>query len=159
MFSNGGCDQLCTNSNGSFECSCENGFLLDVNGFICNGENIWYKYMKYLSMKYNILDINECSEGLDMCSYNASCTNTEGGYNCSCEYGYHGNGFICNSNIIIILTTVILGRYDMHFSDTDECAEGSDSCDSNAECMDIDGSYYCLCNTGFTGNGSSCTGR
>ena len=43
MFSNGGCDQLCTNSNGSFECSCENGFLLDVNGFICNGENIWYK--------------------------------------------------------------------------------------------------------------------
>ena len=106
MFSNGGCDQVCTNSNGSFECSCEKGFLLDVNRFICNGENIWYKYMKYLSMKYNVLDINECSEGLDMCSYNASCTNTEGGYNCSCEFGYHGDGLICNSNII---TTIISG--------------------------------------------------
>ena len=44
-------------------------------------------------------------------------------------------------------------------SDTDECAEGTDSCDSNAECVNIDGSYYCVCNTRFTGNGTICTGK
>ncbi len=44
-----------------------------------------------------MIDVNECSEGLDTCTYNATCTNTVGGYNCSCDIGYHGDGFTCNS--------------------------------------------------------------
>ena len=43
------------------------------------------------------VDINECSAGTDMCASNSTCTNTEGGYNCSCDTGYHGDGFMCNS--------------------------------------------------------------
>ena len=43
------------------------------------------------------IDIDECEEGLHMCASNATCTNTEGGYNCSCDTGYHGDGFNCNS--------------------------------------------------------------
>ena len=46
---------------------------------------------------WSFIDIDECSAGTDMCASNATCTNTEGGYNCSCDTGYHGDGFTCNS--------------------------------------------------------------
>ena len=49
---------------------------------------------------YPDLDIDECSAGTDMCASNATCTNTEGGYNCSCDSGYHGDGFTCNSKYV-----------------------------------------------------------
>ena len=31
-------------------------------------------------------------------------------------------------------------------------------CDENAECHDTDGSYWCQCRPGFTGDGYNCTG-
>ena len=34
---NGGCSQLCTNTNGSYECSCVLGYELNADGFSCNG--------------------------------------------------------------------------------------------------------------------------
>ena len=34
---NGGCDQNCTNTLGSFFCNCSEGYLLDENGFTCDG--------------------------------------------------------------------------------------------------------------------------
>ena len=46
------------------------------------------------------LDIDECLEGLDMCSPNATCTNTDGEYTCSCDTGYLGDGFLCFSKFI-----------------------------------------------------------
>jgi hypothetical protein len=41
--------------------------------------------------------------------------------------------------------------------DIDECAAGTDNCDTNASCMNTDGSFTCMCNAGFTGDGTSCT--
>ena len=35
--SNGGCEQICTNSVGSFECSCDAGFTLDSDNRNCTG--------------------------------------------------------------------------------------------------------------------------
>ena len=35
--SNGGCEQICTNTYGSFECSCKKGFLLLADDFRCEG--------------------------------------------------------------------------------------------------------------------------
>ena len=35
---NGGCEQMCNNTIGSFHCSCRTGYLLDGNGFNCSGE-------------------------------------------------------------------------------------------------------------------------
>ena len=34
---NGGCAQTCTNSDGSFQCSCNSGFRLSSDGRTCNG--------------------------------------------------------------------------------------------------------------------------
>ena len=35
---NGGCEQTCTNTVGSFECSCDPGYNLASNGLNCNGK-------------------------------------------------------------------------------------------------------------------------
>lgn len=43
--------------------------------------------------------------------------------------------------------------------DIDECATDADSCDANADCTNIDGSYDCACQDGWAGNGFSCTGK
>ena len=42
--SNGGCDQNCTNTVGNFSCSCDSGYDLNVNGFLCDGEKT-YRYI------------------------------------------------------------------------------------------------------------------
>ncbi len=34
---NGGCDQVCTDTDGSFMCSCNSGYLLSEDGVSCNG--------------------------------------------------------------------------------------------------------------------------
>ena len=35
---NGGCNQVCTNTIGSFECSCNTGYELSANPLICVGK-------------------------------------------------------------------------------------------------------------------------
>ena len=42
-------------------------------------------------------DINECLRHLDECDPNAACANTVGGYTCTCNYGYEGDGYTCTS--------------------------------------------------------------
>ena len=58
-----------------------------------------------------------------------------GGFECSCNSGYNGDGFTC--------------------ADSDECA--SSPCDSNATCENTDGGFTCACNSGFSGDGFSCS--
>ncbi|XP_078692028.1 sushi, von Willebrand factor type A, EGF and pentraxin domain-containing protein 1-like [Branchiostoma floridae x Branchiostoma belcheri] len=40
--------------------------------------------------------------------------------------------------------------------DVDECS-GEHTCPENAFCVNQPGSYYCVCQDGFTGNGTTCT--
>jgi uncharacterized protein with NAD-binding domain and iron-sulfur cluster len=35
---NGGCDQICINTIGNFHCNCSEGYLINDNGFSCDGE-------------------------------------------------------------------------------------------------------------------------
>ena len=37
LIDNGGCDQICNNTDGSFYCSCYSGFTLNYDGFTCDG--------------------------------------------------------------------------------------------------------------------------
>lgn len=40
-------------------------------------------------------DINECLQGGNNCDSNATCNNTIGGFSCSCNIGYYGDGVTC----------------------------------------------------------------
>ena len=42
-------------------------------------------------------DIDECaSDDLNNCDDNASCSNTEGSFSCTCNIGFTGNGVTCD---------------------------------------------------------------
>ena len=44
--------------------------------------------------------------------------------------------------------------------DIDECSAGnSNNCSIDASCMNIDGGFSCICMTGYSGDGFSCTGK
>lgn len=44
------------------------------------------------------------------------------------------------------------------FSDNNECLMRTHNCHDVAECTNNNGSFYCNCNPGFTGNGTYCQG-
>ncbi|XP_071795600.1 uncharacterized protein [Asterias amurensis] len=99
-----GCDQNCFNLLQTFNCSCNSGFSLYIDGRRC-------------------IDVDECNLQSDDCSPDAVCNNTVGSYECICNPGYtddNGDGRVC--------------------SDINEC-NGVNSCDSNSECFNTDGSY------------------
>ena len=47
----------------------------------------------------------------------------------------------------------------LSFSDIDECTSGDNNCDANAQCENIDGSFTCICNAGYSGDGVNCHGK
>ena len=44
-------------------------------------------------------DINECLIGTDNCNDSAECTDTVGGYNCTCAVGFEWDGRTCSSKL------------------------------------------------------------
>ncbi|CAH3173282.1 unnamed protein product [Porites evermanni] len=72
---------LCHNTQGSFTCSCKPGYNGD--GYKCTGKILWKKFNIYYHS-----DADECLNNSHNCSENATCTNTEGSFNCSCTLGY-----------------------------------------------------------------------
>ncbi|XP_077993211.1 protocadherin Fat 4-like [Glandiceps talaboti] len=81
-------------------------------------------------------DVDECNQGLDNCNSDATCTNTVGGYNCTCNDGYTGDG-----------------REDGNgCNNIDECNEDM-PCDTKADCTDTIGFYTCICQDGYEGTG------
>jgi len=47
------------------------------------------------------LDINECEEGGSNCHKYADCQNTMGGFECSCQPGYYGDGYTCERKFVV----------------------------------------------------------
>ena len=81
---NGGCSQTCTNTEGSFECSCGTGYSLAIDGLDCNG---MYSIVTWITkLTIIITDVDECQVNNGGC--NQTCTNTEGSFKCSCDMGY-----------------------------------------------------------------------
>lgn len=85
---------------------------------------------------YTLQDVNECTANTSGCQQN--CTNTIGGFYCSCQSGYtlDTNGRTC--------------------TDVNECLTNNGGCSANAQCVNTPGQFYCLCNPGYTGNGFTC---
>lgn len=86
---NGNCGQICTNTAGSYSCSCMSGYSLQANGRTCIGMNshrfliVMLDRIPYTSL---LTDINECANVNGNCAQ--VCTNTVGSYICSCVTGY-----------------------------------------------------------------------
>ncbi|XP_022099415.1 fibrillin-1-like [Acanthaster planci] len=156
-----GCDQICINTLGSFNCSCRSGYLLYPDGRQC-------------------IDINECDLQTDGCSEDAACTNIPGGYNCSCNPGFidvSGDGTSCQDidecngpnnchanadcgNTHGSYRCTCRQGYEgsgLECTDVNECTRNLDQCDAQATCINTVGSYNCSCNKGWTGDGRTCS--
>ena len=70
------------------------------DGLSCNDEDLLLTYYDSCSsMQTFHTDVNECEDdGLNHCHENASCTNTEGSFNCDCNDGYSGSGVECTGS-------------------------------------------------------------
>ena len=44
-------------------------------------------------------------------------------------------------------------------TDIDECLLGRDDCHPNAECINLPGTFLCVCSTGYDGDGLNCIGE
>jgi len=80
---NGGCDHICTDTNGSYYCSCHDGYILGNDTSSCIGmcDTLWVANSYCCD-----LDINECQTDNGGCTQ--TCDNTDGSYQCSCWDGY-----------------------------------------------------------------------
>ena len=92
----------CTNTEGSFNCSCNPGYTGD--GINCTSMII---VVTDQSKSFEVLitcfcfastDVDECILGEHTCHVNANCTDTDGSFNCTCREGYEGNGFNCTGD-------------------------------------------------------------
>lgn len=137
----------CTNTLGSFYCSCLPGY--DGDGFSCHGKlsefidcrqglldivMIWcVKSFRALTFS-SASDINECEDPTlsSFCVENAECCNLPGHFVCKCQDGFEGNG-------------------TQSCRDVDECLI-ADSCGRGALCTNKLGSFECECPQGFTGD-------
>ncbi len=82
-----------------------------------------------------------CESQQPPCDVNAHCTDTQTPpyYRCACNTGYDGDG--------------LHGDCTPH----DRCTDTPAPCDTNATCTFTGpGTYSCLCNGGFAGNGTTC---
>lgn len=53
------------------------------------------KYVFLLLLFLVLIDIDECTAGSHNCHSSATCNNTVGSFNCTCNNGYSGDGTSC----------------------------------------------------------------
>lgn len=112
-----------------------------------------------------------------MCSASATCENTEGDFNCSCNDGYVGDGYECSGKLVAFLRCHFVISFlsnffcfkhvmmnyvqiaHLVFTDINECVLGSDGCAHN--CTNTDGSFECWCRGGYelADDGRNCTSK
>ena len=140
MANTDGCEQGCTNTDGSFMCTCDSGFTLDSNARTCSGNCkpliiMFSGCLSNLMVNFHLQDINECMANTDGCEQ--TCTNTDGSFECSCDSGFvlAGDGRTC--------------------MEANECTLGTNNCEQ--VCVNTPGGFRCECNPGFQLNADQAT--
>uniref|UniRef100_A0A8C9FSL0 EGF like domain multiple 6 n=1 Tax=Pavo cristatus TaxID=9049 RepID=A0A8C9FSL0_PAVCR len=102
------CEHRCMNTHGSYKCYCLNGYMLMPDGTCASSRTCAIANCQYgceevkeevqclcpsagLHLGPNgrtCIDIDECSTGRAVCSFNRRCVNTFGSYYCKCQLGY-----------------------------------------------------------------------
>ncbi|KAI4891290.1 hypothetical protein NFI96_003444 [Prochilodus magdalenae] len=90
-------------------------------------------------------DVDECLLVQSVCGPNSTCTNTIGGYSCSCWEGFTAT----NSSLPVGSSNPCI--------DVDECLSASSVCGFNSTCTNTIGGYKCTCWHGFTATYSNLT--
>ncbi|XP_066911508.1 uncharacterized protein [Clytia hemisphaerica] len=151
-----GCSAKCSNTIGSFSCSCNKGFELKYNGQICADVNECEraKARKNKICHHNCInsignyyctcnkgfhldrdqktckDTNECSTLNGGC--NQICRNKVGSYGCLCNHGYRLS--IANQKTCL---------------DINECLEQKPCDEKHGICTNLLGTFRCSCKTGY----------
>lgn len=94
---------------------------------------------------------SQCVAGLSTCQFTSS------GYACQCVDGYHRESSTtdsaCVGNCFCFLVFLFWCLTCYHV-DVNECAGGP--CSTAATCINTVGSFQCVCNLGYTGDGLNC---
>ncbi|MBR57066.1 MAG: hypothetical protein CMH54_03310 [Myxococcales bacterium] len=80
------------------------------------------------------VDIDECLDGMDNCNMRATCTNTEGSFECACAEGYVGDGVNCGLAPMSPENVTLAGRYLMAYRSLRESVIFG----ANDEALDLD---------------------
>nr|XP_034315266.1 neurogenic locus notch homolog protein 2-like [Crassostrea gigas] len=132
----------CTNTPGSFTCTCNAGWTGKVcnedinecldnpchNGGTCSNNHGSFECTCERGFTGALCneDVDECQN--DPCRNGATCTNTPGSFTCTCNAGWTGK--VCNEDI-------------------NECLDNP--CHNGGTCSNNHGSFECTCERGFTG--------
>ena len=65
--------------------------------------NIRFAACALCYVMFCFLDIDECQMELHDCAENATCLDTEGSYECTCDPGFTGDGFNCTSMCMYVI--------------------------------------------------------
>ena len=116
-----GCNQICSNTLGSYTCACQNGYQLDTDNHTC-------------------IDIDECAVNNGGCEQN--CHNTNGSSYCSCNRGYtlEYNRKSCSG-----MPNSKWNFYNYNAVDINECEDNT--CHHN--CVNLVPFFNCTCRSGY----------
>uniref|UniRef100_A0A5F4VVB3 Pro-epidermal growth factor n=1 Tax=Callithrix jacchus TaxID=9483 RepID=A0A5F4VVB3_CALJA len=183
LYQNGGCEHICKERLGTAWCLCREGFMKAPDGKMClaldghqllaggeadlkdpvtpldtssktrvSEDNIT-ESQHMLVAEILVSDIDECQLGVHGCGENASCTNTEGGYACTCAGRLSEPGLICPDSTSPSHLREDDHRYSVRNSDSGCPPSHSGYCLHDGVCMYIEtvDKYACNCVVGYLG--------